>query len=147
MWRELSKQDGSVQPWAPRSIIFILKHAPASALSCVSLPSPPLFFLFAVPNPASPSLSFLCRSRERSGENNALLQEEAALHSQVTVTIGVVNLQVTINTGVVNSQVTVSIGAGSKVAFHSGLYQVLMVTRAAGETRAGKKNPFHLQSQ
>lgn len=71
-----------------------------------------------VPNPASPSLSFLCRSRERNGENNALLQEEAGLNFQVTVSIGVVNFQLTVGIGVVNLQLTVGIGAGSKVGFH-----------------------------
>lgn len=139
-WRKLSKQDGSVQPWAPRSIILILKHTPASALFLwLFVIFPPFCFFSDNSCCLSPILllhpCLLCRSRERNGENNALFQEEAALNFQImvsigvvnlqiTVSIGVVNLQITVSIGVINFQVTVSIGAGSKVGFHSveGLY-------------------------
>lgn len=125
IWRELSKQDGSAQPCAPRSIIFILKYTLASALALCLFAISSTFLLLLrsfnmpVPNPASPSLTFLCRSRERNGDNNALLQEEAALNFQVTVNIGLVNLQITVGIGAMNIQITVGLGAGSKVGFHS----------------------------
>lgn len=48
-------------------------------------------FYMAVPNPASPSVSFLCKSRENNGENNTLFQEEAAVNLRITVSVRVVS--------------------------------------------------------
>lgn len=45
IWRELSKQDGSAQPWAPRN--FILKYTPASALSLCLFAISPTFCFFS----------------------------------------------------------------------------------------------------
>lgn len=101
----------------------------------------------------------LCRSRERNGENNALFQEEAALNFQILVTIGVVNLQIQLASGlsiyksqlalglsISRSQLALGLAAKWDFTQSKSFIQVLMVTRAAGETKAGKTTS-HLQTQ
>lgn len=80
-WRELSKQDGSAQPWAPRSIILILKHTPASALFlwhflCSSLSSSLLFAFFLIILVVCPqsyfSIPVFCAGAEKGMERTTL---------------------------------------------------------------------------
>lgn len=67
------------------------------------------------------------------------------LRSQLPLGLLICRSQLTLGLSILRSQS--ALGLAAKWDFTQVFTQVLMVTRAAGETRAGKKNPFHLQSQ